>query len=198
MRHSADSEMHPPKQLLGRNARQSLAESSLEPLEERVEMLSRQYRERRPRFPVQPAQKLPEHAAFRSVMDKSDRWCNERIQDLFDCRPAFGRPPFIFVQKVQPLLIEGPETPQNHGFKQGILRFEVVVNGRQIDVRCSNNRSKRCTCKSLVGEHLLRNVQDPLFRIWGTHTNDSIIRLNDCQEMKIGDGDPSPILLLLL
>lgn len=141
MRHGADSEMHPPKQLLRRNTRQSLAESRLKPLEERIEMLAGQYRKRRPGFPMQPSQELSKYAAFRSVMDQRDRRGHECIQDLFNSRPALFRPPFRFVQKVQPLLVERSETPQNYGFEQSLFGFEVIVNGCKIDVRCPDNRS---------------------------------------------------------
>ena len=90
---------------------------------------------------MQPAQKLSKDAAFRRVMYQSDRGRNECIQNFLDGRPTLSRLPFIFIQKIQPFLIEWPETAQNHSLKQCFFRFEVIVNGGKIDVRCSNDRS---------------------------------------------------------
>src|SRR3954463_1697791 len=55
------------------------------------------------------------------------------------------------------------------------------MNGRKIDIRCSNDRAQGGSRKTLVRKHLFGDIQNALFGIGHAHTSDSIIRLNECQ-----------------
>ncbi len=130
---------------------------------------------------MHPSEQLPVQTALRRGSNETNRRREKGVKDLFDGGTPLSRLPFVFIEQLEPFLIQGFQTTDNHRLEQCFLRPKVIVDSREINFRGGNDGTKRGLAETLVGKHLLGNVEDALFGVGRNHTTDSIIRLNECQ-----------------
>ena len=85
--------------------------------------------------------------------------CEKRRQDRFQlARMGFGRQ----LQRRQALAAHVVHATPEHFVDEVFLAAEVVIDGRYVDVRAAGHLSEGGGREALLGEQLLRGVQDPV------------------------------------
>ena len=115
-------------------------------------------------FGVQAAQEPHENHAPASVAGHAERGCDKGFNYLFQGRIPVG---FLLksVEQSQPFLICGYGPAQNHGFEQRFFGVEMVMNGRQIHSRATDDAAQGSGRVALFREQALRRIENALLGV---------------------------------